>query len=202
MIFSKRQSFILFTIMLLSVLFIGLAGCIKEGNERFIISPAEEVNESEADDAISNTAEVLPQEKIIVHIKGEINKPGIYKLAPDSRLYQLVEEAGGLTENADIKNINLAIILRDQQDIYLPAVGEIVVPQQTGSENVLDNSVRINYATKEELKSLPGIGDAIADRIIEYRSQQGGFKRIEDIKNVSGIGDKKFEDIKSRITVD
>lgn len=201
MIFSKRQSFILLTVMLLSVLSVTLVGCIKEKNERYILSPASEANKA-SDNEEDNTDLALALDEIVVHIKGEVNNPGIYSLPKDARLYQLVEEAGGLTENADIKNVNLAIILKDQEDKYIPAIGEVIEAQPIVSENKLDNRVRINYATKEELKSLPGIGDAIADRIIEYRSQKGGFKRIEDIKNVSGIGDKKFEDIKSRITVD
>jgi len=199
---SKRQGYILLIIMLTISLSTSLAGCIKE-KEKYVLSPAvfDEENKAEAQ------KEASPKEEIVVHIKGEINKPGIYKLSRDSRLYELVEEAGGLTDRADIKNINLAIILRDQEDIYLPAIGEVVegpqqqINQQRSPQQVANNKVRLNYASKEELKGLPGIGESIADRIIEYRNQKGSFKTIEEIKNVSGIGDKRFEDIKDRITV-
>ena len=199
MIFNRRQGWIIIVLMLLIILSTTLMGCIKEKEEKYILSPA--VNTVEILEENDKMKESL-KDIIEVHIKGEVNRPGVYRLSKDARLHELVDEAGGLTEKADTKNINLAIILRDEGDIYIPAIGEVLeIPQQTPIQSNMDNKVRINHASREELKRLPGIGDAIAERIIDYRNQKGSFRAIEEIKNVNGIGDKKFEDIKEKITV-
>lgn len=148
-----------------------------------------------------------PAEKIIVDVKGAVKKPGIYTLSPSSRLYQAIEMAGGFSDQADQNLVNGAKLLQDGEAIYIPVKGEIPGTgvgitgsggTQTGGEK---GKVNINQANGEELQTLPGIGPSKADAIIKYRQENGVFKNIEEIKNVSGIGDKTFEKIKPQITV-
>lgn len=145
-------------------------------------------------------------ETIFVHIDGEVNNPGIKEVEKYTRIFELIELAGGLTENADISHINLASVLKDEQKIIIP---QIIVQDVSNSapshEKVLNsysNSdvININFASKEELMKLSGIGDSMASKIINYREEFGLFNSIEDIKNVSGIGDSKFNKIKDYIT--
>lgn len=155
------------------------------------------------------------QGKVMVHISGQVENPGIVELDYGKRLIDAVESLGGLTLEADMDRINLAKKLQDEEKIYIPKVGEvldettldIINSSATGVEdeiseknsNTLD-TIDINFCSKEELCSSPGIGDVISTRILEYR-EENMFKSIEDIMNVSGIGDKKFEGIKELIRV-
>lgn len=141
-----------------------------------------------------------------VHISGEINKPGVYDIKDNYRLEDLVNDAGGLTNNADINKINLAMKLEDQMHIIIPnknnqennqTQDQLVTPTNT-NEN---KKININSADKNSLMTLPNIGDKRAEAIIEYR-QKDKFNKIDDIKNVSGIGDKYFEAMKDMIVVD
>jgi len=148
----------------------------------------------------SNTAiEEKKDSEIKVYICGEVKKPGVYTLKDGDRLYKLLQMCGGFTENASKEKLNLAMKLKDEDYIYVPSKLDMQVNQPL--DNFQQTKVNINTASLEELKSLPRIGDALAQRIIEYRQKNGPFKRIEDIKNVSGIGDKMFENIKDKITV-
>ncbi|MCX7903573.1 MAG: ComEA family DNA-binding protein [Caloramator sp.] len=135
--------------------------------------------------------------EIKVYICGEVKKPGVYTLLEGDRLYNLIDIAGGFTDKAAKENLNLAMKLKDEDYILVPSI-------ESTSNNQIKNSnskININTASIEELKTLPRIGDAIAQRIIEYREKNGPFRDIKDIKNVSGIGDKMFENIKEKITV-
>lgn len=156
------------------------------------------------------------EEMIIVHIAGEVKKPGIVKTKEGARIADIIEEAGGLTEKANIININLAYIIEDGQKIIIPSKeqkveieqegyiqtenGVGIINEEQGSSNK-NQLVNINKATKEELQTLQGIGESTADKIITYRKENGNFKQIEDIKNVPGIGDAKYENIKDKISV-
>ncbi|SEG00485.1 competence protein ComEA [Caloramator fervidus] len=137
--------------------------------------------------------------EIKVYICGEVKKPGVYTLREGDRLYKLLEMCGGFTDNALKEKLNLAMKLKDEDYIYVPSKADIQVDQSLNDSS--QTKININTAGLEELKSLPRIGDALAQRIIEYRQKNGPFRRIEDIKNVSGIGDKMFENIKDKITV-
>lgn len=147
------------------------------------------------------------KEKIYVQISGEIKYPGVYEMENGDRVFQLVEKAGGLTENADLNSINLSKKLIDGEKVIIFAKKEInenstnISQSGTTSSQTKSNLININTASKEELESLPGIGPTLAQRIIDYRETNGYFQTIEDIKKVSGIGDKKFEAIKNLITV-
>ena len=156
------------------------------------------------------------EEMIVVHIAGEVKKPGIVKTKEGARIADIIEEAGGLTENANITNINLAYIIEDGQKITIPSKNQKVEAKQeeyiqTENEQGIINEeqgisnknqvLNINKATKEELQTLQGIGESTAEKIITYRKENGNFKQIEDIKNVPGIGDAKYENIKDKISV-
>lgn len=148
-------------------------------------------------------------EYIMVHISGQVFKPGLIELKNGSRVTDAVNKAGGLKDEADLDRINLAKKLIDEEKIYIPKIGEendMVEDINSSNEDTQENSqngndkIDINKATKEELMGLPGIGEVLAGRIVEYR-ESNKFKTIEDIKNVSGIGDKKFESIENMIIV-
>lgn len=145
---------------------------------------------------------------ITVHVAGAVERPGVYQLPAGSRLFNAVEKAVPLPE-ADLDYLNLAALLNDGQKIYLPRRGDTSLPradlpsgQTSGGTSLPAAKVNLNTATLAELDALPGIGPAIAQRIIDYRQQRGGFRRIEEIKNVSGIGDKLYSQIKDRISVE
>ncbi|HPT66177.1 MAG TPA: helix-hairpin-helix domain-containing protein [Candidatus Woesebacteria bacterium] len=140
--------------------------------------------------------------EVVIDISGEVMKAGVYKLKNGSRIDDVLIMAGGLSLKADRnwvdKNLNRAEKVYDGQKIYIPKVGENVVINSTPL--VRDAIVvRLNSASLEELDKLDGVGPAIAQRIIDYRTENGGFKSVEEIKLVPGIGDKMFEKIKNEI---
>ena len=160
---------------------------------------------------------------IIIHITGAIQNPGIVKLLTGSRIADAINSAGGFTDDADISSINLAFKLDDGQKIYIPRIGEndlissvdnsyissnsgtsIVSADNYSSLNSINSSnsdlININSATQTELETIPGVGPSTALNIIQYRNQNGYFTSIDEIKNVNGIGDAKFENIKNYIT--
>ena len=158
----------------------------------------------------TNSKEVtipIKDKTIVVEIKGEVKKPDVYTLNENAIIKELIEAAGGLTENADLSNINRAKKLQNHDLVYIANKNDITKDaQNTNSESNTSNNkeisntiVNINTATIEQLKTLNGIGDSKAKSIIEYREQSGGFKSKEDIKNVTGIGEKMFERIKDQI---
>ena len=150
---------------------------------------------------------------IYVHIAGEVSNPGMYELKHDARVSDAIDVAGGLTENADQLSINLARQVTDGEQIVVQAYIEAEpgnsestgasdsgLPSSSNTE-VLSSKVNINTASASELTTLDGIGESTAAKIIAYRQANGSFASIEDIKKVSGIGDRKYEAIKDRITV-
>ena len=157
--------------------------------------------------------ENLEKEKIIVHISGAVQNEGIVELEAGNRVADAIEKAGGLKENAYMDEINLAYQLEDGEKVHIPTKEE----QKQNEENKALNSsisdesqniraenqtkININTATQEELDSLPGIGPSTASKILEYRKEKGKFKTTEEIKEVSGIGESKYEKIKDKITV-
>ncbi|MDO4553219.1 MAG: helix-hairpin-helix domain-containing protein [Bacillota bacterium] len=141
---------------------------------------------------------------IIVDIAGAIEKPGVYHLEEGSRLYQLIELAGGLAADADMRYLNRAAVLEDQQKIYIYTEDEAekeAVKELSSAQGSEGASVNINTADTKALETLSGVGPSTAAKIIAYRQEYGPFKSIEEIKNVSGIGEKTFETIRDRIRV-
>ena len=147
--------------------------------------------------------------KIGVYISGEIKKEGVYYLDKDARVANLIDIAGGLTENADISKINPAQKLNDSDKIIIPekkyndessTIDEGFNDGSSQNESSISDKININTATKDELTTLNGIGEATANKIINYR-KNNPFKEIEDIMNVPGIGEAKFNNIKEDICI-
>ncbi len=143
--------------------------------------------------------------EIIVHITGCVEKEGIVSLQEGARIADAVEEAGGLTLDANLKNVNLAYKLKDGQKIHIPSNIEDenseIITEKSGVETMKNESelININTATQTELETLSGIGPSMAMKIIDYRNKNGEFENIESIKEVPGIGDNKFDAIKDSI---
>lgn len=149
---------------------------------------------------------------IAVHVIGAVPRPGLYEFIEGARVQDAIDVAGGLLSSADVSSINLAALLEDGQQLNIPyqdgaeplqssSSDELVLPTEESSTAEDTELININTATVEELDSLPGIGPTTAQRIIDYRNENGPFDTIEDIQNVSGIGPSTFDDIKDLITV-
>lgn len=168
----------------------------------------QEINYEEIEEKI----EEIEEKKIYVHIAGAVDTPGLYELNEGSRVNDLVIAAGGLLENADLTDINLAYVLIDAIKVTIPTKEEnvnntVIISNQISSKkesgSIENNSglININTATIAQLKTLNGIGDATANKIIEYRNSNGSFKSVEELKNVSGIGDAKYAKISDYVTI-
>ena len=159
--------------------------------------PSSESEQAEAED------EALSPQVIFVDLGGAVVSPGVYQVAPETRLYQVIEMAGGLCEDADTDSVNQASFVEDGQKIVIPlkgATGSGTPVSGVSTQGITaDGLVNINTASLDELKTLDGIGDVMAQKIIDYRSSNA-FVKIEDIMSVSGIGSGIFKKIKDRIT--
>lgn len=175
----------------------------------FVFAPSGDDEKKTAVTDESTVAAESETAKIIVDIGGEVVSPMVVELEEGSRVGDAIEAAGGVTENADLTDINRAAFVEDGEKIYIPSAeiegedgegdGEVSSSvRQTGRS---DGRININTADSAQLQELDGIGPATAQKIIDYRKENGRFSSIEDIKNVSGIGDKSFEKIKDRIKV-
>ncbi|WP_235783848.1 helix-hairpin-helix domain-containing protein [Planococcus glaciei] len=143
---------------------------------------------------------------LVVDIKGQVAKPGVYELPVDSRMTDAIDAAGGFLAAAEPKAINLAMKVVDEMVIYVPEIGEEAAlptaqPGAAAAGGAKEALVNLNTAADVELMTLPGIGPSKAEAIIAYRTDSGSFQKIEDLKNVTGIGDKTFEKLKDSITV-
>lgn len=151
---------------------------------------------------------------IVVHVIGEVKKPGVIKLKEGSRIIDAINKCGGQTEDADLSKINLAYVLDDGSQVYIPRVKEdiqnttimkteagdnVIVNNVTQTDDKKDPKVNLNTATLEKLMTLPGVGESTAQKIIEYRNKNKKFKSIDELKNVSGIGEAKFNALKEYI---
>lgn len=157
------------------------------------------------------------ENKILIHITGSVKAEGVVILNSGDRIIDAIEAAGGEKEDADLSKLNLAYILQDGEKLYVPSIndteekvyvtaenGENVIIEGAGNTDKVDEkkeTVNINTATKEELMTLPGVGESTAIKIIDYRKSNGKFQKIEDIKNVPGIGDSKFQNMKEKLSV-
>jgi len=167
------------------------------------IEIAEKIEEDDNDAVIEQNSAAVKNEKVVVYISGEVVNPQVVEMKDGDRLIDAVEKCGGMTENADKNAVNLALLLKDEDHYVIPKIGENL-QLNTSSNNKSsqnNNLVNINTADKAMLLSLPSIGEKTAEKIIQYRETNGNFKSIDDIKNINGIGEKKFEQIKDLITV-
>ncbi|WP_058486905.1 helix-hairpin-helix domain-containing protein [Defluviitalea phaphyphila] len=181
-----------------------------------IIEPEFKKEEIEQEkEEIESKKEEIEQEKesnCVVYICGAVKKPNVYTLPAGSRINDVINMAGGALEEADLNQLNLAEKIFDSQKIYVPKKGEEIDKSILKVENKEEDNysikksnnqlININTDSSEKLQTLPGIGSVIAQNIIDYRNSQGPFSSIEEIKNVPRIGEKTFEKIKDKITVD
>ena len=205
----KRRKLYGMALVLLLAALSGCSGTEKESDETVVLQ--EETNETEVKQDAAEKEEDRRddgKEMIVVYVCGQVHKEGVVTLPAGSRIYQAIEMAGGVTEDAQASWLNLAEVLTDGARIYVPGKDEV---SQEGTEwmegsgsaaqGTADGRVNLNRASKEELMTLPGIGEAKAEAILQYRTEHGGFGSIDEIKQISGIKDGVFEKIKDKITV-
>ena len=209
---QKINKKILFIIIIISGIIYGVFNYFTQNKNK------ENLENISQDIIINNQTENITeennnQEKIVIHITGAICNEGIYELEENSRIADAVKMAGGLKEDADLKQINLAYVLEDGMKINIPSKNENINEDSNNTESYISkenlnssnntkiSKVNINNATQTELETLPGIGPSTALKIINYRKEKGKFNKIEDIKNVNGIGENKFNKIKEFIKI-
>ncbi len=202
--FSKNLFIKIITILIILVIIIYNFFLKKDDEEVF----------SYGDIVVRNEAESEAIEEVInikVYVTGAVNNPGVIELPEGSRIEDAINLSGGITDLANLSEVNLAYTLEDGQKLYIPSINEKNDTEYVSVENgekVIEgekssnsSKININKADIEKLKSLPGVGDALAQRIITYRNENGKFKSIEDLKNVSGIGNKKYDSLKEYIEI-
>lgn len=208
---SEKKETIKNIIILVIIILIGIYYFFRENSNNY-----EEINKSdiiiESNENIKNSvSEEDIEENIKVYIIGEVKTPGVIELNAGSRLEDAIILAGGTTNLSDLSKINLARVLEDGQKIYIPSINEngndnlqeVEELEEYDTNNNLKSTkkININTATITELCTLSGVGESLANKIIKYREENGKFKTIEDLKNVNGIGDKKYESLKDYICV-
>ena len=205
--FSNQEKI---TIILLLIVIIVGVGIVLNKNinkeDNFIINRASDISEN-------NPVIQIEIPPVIIHIAGAVKNPGVYQLKSTDRIVDAVKIAGGAIEEANLDLINLAALLKDGQKIIVPYKTYSETGEEINTniynyvESVYSSSVstsakiNINTANANMLQTLPGIGPVLSERIIEYRNQNGLFGVIDDIKDVSGIAEKKYEGIKDLICV-
>ena len=217
----KNKIIIIICIIILIGVAVYLFYKYNQGEETYNIDALEEVNVENIDEVETNVEnQTIEEEKIAIHITGEVKNAGLLYLNKGARIADAIKEAGGATKNANLDQVNLAYVLEDGQKIYIPnkkekiQAGAYIITdsgnnvlveegKSTTSEKSkgVNGKVNINSANQSELETLQGIGPALAQRIIEYRKENGKFHSIEDIQNVKGIGDSKYSNIKDSICV-
>lgn len=146
--------------------------------------------------------EEIVVEYIYVDLKGQVKNPGVYKLDYGARLFQVINLAGGLTDEANSLLVNMSILLDDEMSIYIPSIHDPLPVVVFPDEDTEDQLIDINQAGITLLETLPGIGPSTAQNIVDYRDEYGYFEAIEDIMNVPNIGESTYENIKDLITVE
>ena len=190
-------------VIIFCVVIFGLFICLgKDSSEEIVI----EKPSATASAVLLTAAGIEDVNYIYVDLSGAVMNPGVLKLEENTRVYQAIEISGGLKAGADVSGINMAAKLKDENKIYIPEIGEKL---ETSAINNLqpipgiDNNglIDINTANSQQLQELSGVGPSTAEKIIQYRENNGSYLVIEDIKNVSGIGDKTFAKFKDKICI-
>ena len=208
---NKKKIIIFILILFICPIGLVIKYKLESKDDIYVLTEEEKSSdESMEEQEIKKEENNITDKKITVYVSGAVNKPGIVTLNEGDRLAKAVEKVGGITKKADLNGINMAIKLQDEMHYIVPRIGEVVKDSASevvseGNFNQAESSktsqININTATIEELDKLPGVGEATANKIVNHRSENGEFKSIEEIKNVNGIGDKKFEEMKNLICV-
>ena len=216
---KNKKTFIFAAIVIGLCAIAGVKIFESEGNARYEIAQSEDIEKEgsdlKQDNNSSQSTNNSTTTEVTVYISGAVKTEGVITMSSEDRLSDAIKVMGGIVEGADMNAINLAEKLVDGKHYIIPKQGEQIpadvnagggvsgASTQTagGSERGQGGLVNLNTATIEQLDTLPGVGEATANKIITYREENGGFKSIEDLKNVKGIGDKKFEEIKGNICV-
>lgn len=217
---TKKQKIIFFIILSIMIIFIiyYIYLTVYKNESVFSITANNTIVEDELiQNSLSNNNNLendYSDNSIIIYICGAVKESKVVQLKKNSRISDAIEAVGGLNKDADLTNINLAYILEDGEKIYIPKKGEQVQTEITSTSSDFQNSIssssssssknnkiNINRATQTELETIPGVGPSTALKIINYREENGKFASIEDIKNISGIGDAKYEKMKDFISV-
>lgn len=203
-ILSKKQKVIVVVLIIFMCLIIGYYFINKtQKNDYSELETIAEEKEQEE--------EIIDEDKIVVHITGEVENEGIIELEKGARISDAIEKAVGTTEEANIADVNLAYSLKDGQKIKIPNINEEdeqIIKEEAGEDIIIEGDnkkeekININTANQTELETLSGIGPSTALKIINYKKEHGKFNNIEEIKNVPGIGESKFENIKEYICVE
>lgn len=205
----RRKWWILWVCMVLSF---GVSACERNQKQQVALEPIETSGQEE-DDAGGTDENNIPgdtaggrqnessKEQIYVYVCGAVVKAGVYAMPKDSRIYEAIQMAGGFTEQAGIAQINQAEVLEDEAYIYVPTKDEAASGAVSGKQTGQDTKIDLNRADKDELMKIPGVGEAKASQIIQYREEHGRFKKIEDIMNISGIKEGLFEKIRDYIKI-
>ena len=191
-------------LVLLAFVLAGTFYCVEMHQKEAPVWENAEINrdaEAEQENETMLNETTIAETTIYVHICGAVQKPGVYEVPENYRLYELLEAAGGATDEGCADALNLADILQDGQRIVIPTASEAETMQTMTEYAASDGLVNINTASMQELMTLPGIGEAKAADIIQYREEYGEFQTINDIMKISGIKDALFQKIKDRITV-
>ena len=190
-----------------------LVGC-GQGSVKYISTEADDID-SATEETVStdvdieelgaNTEQADIGDTVPVYVCGAVNNPGVYYLSPNSLKADALHMAGGLTSDAALDYVNLAETVNAGEKIYFPYADEVadsVNISQSDNDQGNSGKININTATKDELMTLPGIGDSKADAIIKYRDEYGPFQNIEDITNITGIKEGVYNNIKDYIIAD
>lgn len=152
------------------------------------------------------TIEVTKQseEQVAVHVAGAVNKPGLYRLPGNARVDDAIRQAGGTTAKADLSSVNLAAKLEDGRQVLVPEKGAGAAGQtqtSAGASGSAQQQINLNTATSEQLQELDGVGPSTAQKIINYRKEHGGFSSVDELREVSGIGEKRLMALRDRLKV-
>ena len=204
---KNKNKYLLITIILVFTLLTVMVINLNANSKEYIIGDTDSStiqDESIADDAEKENYEQEENSKVTVFVSGEVLNQRVVEIEKGKRLIDAVEICGGLTEKADLNAVNLALVLEEEGHYIIPAIGDTNVVNVTNLNqmNSSSNLVNINSADIELLKTLPGVGDVLGQRILDKREELGKFTSIDQLNDVSGIGDKKFSDIKDKVTID
>lgn len=204
---KNKNKYLLITIILVFTLLTVMVINLNANSKEYIIGDTDSSimqDESIAEDAEEENYEQEENSKVTVFVSGEVLNQRVVEIEKGKRLIDAVEICGGLTENADLNAVNLALVLEEEGHYIIPAIGDTNVVNATNLNqmNSSSNLVNINSADIELLKTLPGVGDVLGQRILDKREELGKFTSIDQLNDVSGIGDKKFSDIKDKVTID